>query len=67
MKRAAGFVGMRGKKFSNNFEAEAADEASEDDDMAQYYFGPRPARAGFVGMRGKKADEHLYDKRAGAA
>jgi len=62
MKRAAGFVGMRGKKANNDLDDLSV---NDEDNMQHYFFGPRPARAGFVGMRGKKEDESLYDKRAG--
>ena len=57
---------MRGKK-DNVDDGVNADDADVhiNDDLAQYFFGPRPARAGFVGMRGKKEDESLYEKRAG--
>ena len=70
MKRAAGFVGMRGKKaYDSNNELDATEELNDDlaADVQPFYFGPRAARAGFVGMRGKKEDENsaVYDKRAG--
>ncbi len=53
LKRAAGFVGMRGKK-DNSDDSLGADDLNLNEDLVQFIFGPRPARAGFVGMRGKK-------------
>ncbi len=69
LKRAAGFVGMRGKKaYDNNNELDTTEELNDDlaTDVQPFYFGPRASRAGFVGMRGKKEDENTaYEKRAG--
>lgn len=68
LKRAAGFVGMRGKKAYDSNELDASEELNDElaADIQPFYFGPRETRAGFVGMRGKKADENtVYDKRAG--
>ncbi len=56
LKRAAGFVGMRGKKAYDSNELDASEELNDElaADIQPFYFGPRETRAGFVGMRGKK-------------